>query len=366
MARSFIKMNQKLYKYTKGLLSILISCYLIALLATHLSLKLILIYIQNLSVLGLASFTILSISGLLLRSYRYKMFLRTPSYSNRRISLHIIQALALRNFVMEFFPFRLGETSILAYLSFIKIKLTESTRALLACLFLDVVSLLIFMLLALIGFLFAPGLRQNPSAYLAVLIASSVMILVMSILAYLIVYNIRKVGDLLGAKFSRYLNILQDLVPKSLRRFRPFRGTKTTLMLLRKTDKREWVKGLIISMTLRVFKYLSLSILFIDAIGIQSRFFEAMLYHTLLLPLCFIVSEAVASLPASGLFGFGGYELSFDYSYSLLFDNIKNLTSVVFSVHLVSQLVNLITLFAVSTITVAPIIARKIIRIVNI
>lgn len=358
-------MNQKLYKYTKGAISIFISCILIGVLASQVSFNLILGYLQNLSELGLGCFTILSVLGLLLRSYRYKMFLRTPSYSNRRIGIHIIQALAIRNFVMEFFPFRLGETSILAYLSFIKIKLTESTRALLACLFLDVVSLLIFMLLALIGFLFAPGLRQNPNGYLAVLIISSVSILILSLFAYFIVYNIRQVGDVLGAKFSGYINGMQKLIPKSLKRFRPFRGTKTTLMLLRKTDSKIWMRGLLVSLTLRVFKYLSLSILFIDAIGIQSRFMEAPIYHTLLLPLCFIVSEAVASLPASGLFGFGGYELSFDYSYSILFDNIPNLTSIVFSIHLVSQLVNLLTLIVVAIIGSTPVIARKIIRLIN-
>lgn len=358
-------MNQKRYKFTKGLVSILLSCLLITLLSSQLSTDLILTHIQNLSWPALISFTILSVFGLLLRSYRFKMFLRTSSHSKKRINLHIIQALAIRNLVMEFFPFRLGETTILAYLSFIKIKLTESTRALLACLFLDVVSLLIFMLLALLGFLFTPGLRENPSGYLAVLIISSAMILTLSILAYLIVYNIRKVGDILGSKFNRYLIVVQNLIPNSLKRFRPIRGTKTTLMLLKKTDRSDWIKGLMVSLTLRVFKYFSLCILFIDAIGAQSRFFEAMLYHTLLLPLCFIISEAVASLPASGLFGFGGYELSFDYSYSLLFDKIENLTSIVFSVHLVSQLINLLTLLIVSLLASMPTIARRIIRILR-
>jgi len=249
-------------------------------------------------------------------------------------------------------------------MSFIKIKLTESTRALLACLFLDVVSLLIFMLSALIGFIFSPGLKQDPVGYLAVLLVSSLTILSFSLLAYLIVYNIKKVGDILGATFSGLLDQLQNLVPKSLKRFRPFRGTKTTLLLLKKTDRKDWIKGLILSLTLRVFKYFSLSILFIDALGIHSRFSEAIIYHVLLLPLCFIVSEAVASLPASGLFGFGGYELSFDYSYSLLFNNIENLTSVVFSIHLVSQLVNLLTFLVVSLIVVSPVVAKKVMGLV--
>ena len=359
-------MNKKLYKITKGALSLVISSLLIWVLATQISLHLILIYIQNISWLGLSCFTFLSVLGLLLRSYRYKMFLRTPSYSNKpqkNISLHIVLALALRNFVMEFFPFRIGETSILAYLSFIKIKLTESTRALLACLFLDILSLLIFMLLALMGFLFAPGLRQNPNSYLSILIISSAMILALSVFAYLVVYNIKKVGDVLGSKFNIYINKLQDIMPTALKRFRPIRGTKTTLLLLKKTDRSDWIRGLLVSITLRVFKYLSLSILFIDAIGIQSRFSEAIIYHTLLLPICFIISEAVASLPASGLFGFGGYELSFDYSYSLLFDNIQNLTSVVFSVHLVSQIVNLITLVTIAIIAFVPQIAKKLLKI---
>ena len=359
-------MNKTAYKISKGLLSIVISSLLIWVLTTQTSMHLVFGYIQNISLLGLSCFTLLSVLGLLLRSYRFKMFLRTPSYSNKSgksVSLHIVLALALRNFIMEFFPFRIGETGILAYLSFIKIKLTESTRALLACLFLDIISLLIFMLLALIGFLFAPGLRQNTNSYLSILIVSSATILALSVFAYLVVYNIKQVGDVLGSKFNIYINKLQDIMPSSLKRFRPIRGTKTTLMLLKKSDRNDWMRGLVVSITLRVFKYLSLSILFIDAIGIQSRFSEAIIYHTLLLPICFIISEAVASLPASGLFGFGGYELSFDYSYSLLFNNIQNLTSVVFSVHLVSQIVNLITLIVVAIIAFVPEIAKKLLKI---
>ncbi len=365
MENNSLKMHSSSFKYIKALLSLVLSCVLIGILAREVSPSLILTYMSNLSALGLASFTILSVLGLLLRAYRFKLFLRSPSYGNQKIGLHIIQALAIRNFIMEFFPFRIGETSILAYLSFIKIKLTESTRALLACMFLDIISLLIFIAFALLGFFFAPSLPQSSNNYLAVLLVISLLFLTISLLAYWAVYNIRQVGEFLSNKFGSYFNELQRLVPKSLKRFRPFRGAKTTLMLLRKTSKAIWIRGLIVSLTLRIFKYLSLSILFIDAIGHDSRFYEAIIYHTLLLPICFITSEAVASLPASGLFGFGGYELSFDYSYSLLFSRIENLTSIVFGIHLVSQVVNLLTLGTVFLLSSVPAIRRKIVGFVK-
>lgn len=331
-------------KFIPKLITLAISASLIYILTQQISLASILKYLNNVSSSGIIIFSILSFTGLLLRTYRYRLFLRPTIDMPNLLFLNLTLALAIRNSVMEFLPFRMGEASIVGYLSLIKIKVIESTRALLACIFLDILSLLLFMGLALLGIAFIPDLSGKPTDYLNLLLFGILAVTIFSFLAYYLVYNIRQIGEVLSNHFSFYIEKLEHFVPNSLKHLRPFRGTKTILVLLRKTDRGEWIKGLIISLALRTLKYLSLSILFIDTIGSHSQFTEAKLYHTLLLPLCFITSEAVASLPASGFLGFGGYELSFDFSYSLFFNKIPNLTSIIFSIHLITQIVNIGTL----------------------
>jgi uncharacterized membrane protein YbhN (UPF0104 family) len=340
-------MKSSLKNHLLKLFALLISSSLVLILISQVSLSTISSYLSNLSMPALIIFTCISFSGLILRTYRFKMFLRQDNDKEAISFLNLVIALSVRNAIMEVLPFRLGEASTIGYLSIYKIKVIESTRALLACIFLDIISLAIFLALALLGLAFLQDTQGNSKSFLSIVTLCLSGILTISFFSYLVVHNIKKIGDILGNTFSSHINKFSHLIPNSLKHFRPFRGTKTILVLLKKTGKKEWMKGLALSLIIRMLKYFSLSILFIDTIGNHSRFWDAKLYHTLLLPMCFIVSEAVASLPASGFLGFGAYELSFEFCYSLLFHKIPNLTSIIFSVHLITQIVNIVALLVV-------------------
>ena len=61
--------------------------------------------------------------------------------------------------------------------------------------------------------------------------------------------------------------------------------------------------------------------------------------NPLLSTFAFVIAEGVASLPISGFFGFGAYEGAWGMIFSLAHIKIPSVTSVIFAVHLITQMV---------------------------
>lgn len=270
-------------------------------------------------------YVVLSISALIFRALRYRVIVMdVAGFKQCPNVLSFFTVTALRNAFVDLLPARLGELSFLYFLNRYGVSLVTGGTTFALCFLLDVVVLfLLFFIVA----------ATNDAKYLLVYLLGVVGLTV--ILFYLlrtgtffryIVNKLRRYRTTTNFKFlEKSLHTIElilsdaalqlDKVKKSGHVFRLFAYT----------------------FALRALKYVSLYILLLAVVDQYGFSFRDL--NPFLTSVAFITAEAVASLPISGIMGFGSYELTWTMVFKLIKSPAFEIMRVIFVVHIISQIV---------------------------
>lgn len=309
------------------ILTTTLSVFVIFILYKFLSLENSIKIFKSINITVIIGFSLLSLISLLLRTYRLKILIRSAKDSIDPTILDLLFATALRNFLMDFIPFRLAEGGIVAFLKTRGVKVTQSASAVAFGIILDFIVLATLLLPVLIYF------YKTFSAHFPQIDLVLIFLILFTAIGFFILYNFSKSESQASAE-NQDTGVSSKFSLKALKIKRDF------IEELKEVTSSQIYKGIFITLLLRVTKYLSLTILFIDLIP-EIINLETTVSYLLISPICFVIAEGFSSLPGSGVLGFGGYELSFTYCFSIFFGSVMDVTSTIFVVHIVNQLVSL-------------------------
>jgi len=292
--------------------------------------------LTRVSIGGVAFYALLSVLGVIIRAVRYRLLLRTIIPSEEVPgSLQLILISFVRNTLVDFLPARAGELGYIYFLNRAGVSLAAATASFGFCIFLD-----IFVLMLIVGgFIFLslllPSLALEHmdigSTFFALLLVcafSLMLYLLIKALPRLLLWGTGLVKScslrLRNDRLRRWVGWLEENIETIAEDFRKL-SEKGVLFRL------AWL-----TFWLRVLKYASLYVLLLAVIGQWGLGMEHI--HPLLSMVAFVVAEASASLPISGLMGFGAYETSWSLIFSLSHVVIPETVLVGLVVHLITQL----------------------------
>jgi uncharacterized protein (TIRG00374 family) len=301
------------------LLSLLVSCCIFVYLFTRITLNEIISAIAQIPLRAIVVFVLCSLAMSICRTWRYLLLLRPVNSQLRFISLFLVTL--IRNFFSDLLPARIG-TLVYIYIvnKRLNVPFSLAASSFAICFLFDIISVAL-LAIAVSFFYFAD------STISALVMAAGVFLLLCS---YLVLFFL-----------PLFLVKLRKLIDK----FRIFQRRKGETIKTRldeiaieiKSAKQKGIYGkiFILSLMVRIFKYLSLYVLFIGLIvGLGE--------NVALFPLFkvfsgMIVAELSASLPISGIAGFGAYEGAWSLVFQLLgySEKLSIVTSV--SHHLITQ-----------------------------
>ncbi len=286
----------------------------------------VIVMFKQVDLRGAGLFVLLSLIGVLVRAGRYRVLLReilgaesTPSF------LRLILITFARNTLVDILPARAGEAGYIYLARRSGVPIASGTSSLGFCLIVD-----IFVLMTIVG-LFFLGALIVPQRFLQ---QTSVLHVV---LALALVFGL--VAALLGV--IQYLSHLFRFAANRLLCLNPPSWLTQGLMQMAEDFSRlarSGVLGTICWYTfwLRVLKYGSLYVLFLAVVhqwglGVAD-------IHPVASMVAFILAEASASLPISGLLGFGMYEGFWSMALAFADIQVPSVIKVGFIVHLITQM----------------------------
>lgn len=280
--------------------SIIVSVSIFAYLLSTVSLKEITDILKKISMRGFTVFILFSFSMSFFRTWRYTLLLNNSGFRVNSIAMYLITV--IRNFFSDLLPARLGT---LIYIYLVRTRLGVSFGPATASFALSFV----FDILAL-AFLIALSALLVSSAYLSqhLLFFSGILLAFGSIMVLFFLPSFfvffAKMVSLLKFISVKYRNNWQQALD----------SIREDLLKARRVNI--YFKVLALSLAVRCFKYLSLYILLLALIvpaGYQAASFPL---PKVFLGLC--SAEFAASLPISGLAGFGAYEGAWSLVFQLL------------------------------------------------
>jgi len=236
---------------------------------------------------------------------------------------------------MNFIPLRLGELTVPTLLKFLKTKekISSTIQPIWISIIFDIVALLFLIVVTLLGALFFENdltinqiSKFSPQENFWILV---VVVLVLVTLSVILIYltsiskkflqnSIINKLSFETKKFSFEPSKIADNIPNLTLGF-----TSRILTL---------------SLIIRISKYLALASLFFSLSGSSEPSYR----NILIILIGFISAEFFSSLPGSGIMGFGGYELTFQFILSTLNPNLICPLSYITSIHLMGLSVELI------------------------
>jgi len=286
---------------------------------------------RDLSTPFLIAFITCSITALFLRALRYRLMLAAMRIESLPSFWRILLITGVRNAFVDFLPARLGELSYIYFLNCFGVRVASGISSFGLCIVLDLLSLiLVAALFALCSIAFefgsGPTLHFNSTnLFVAFLVLSAIFGFGLYVLVHLhgiFSYMSEIVGKM---SFLKRAEPILRMISLDLDRVKNYRVLA-------------WL--LLVTIALRVAKYSGLYFLALSILGAWNISWQA------LSPLgsfaVFVVSEASASLPISGLMGFGVYEGVWSTLFSYACGNICDglpATTIAFSVHLITQII---------------------------
>jgi uncharacterized membrane protein YbhN (UPF0104 family) len=282
----------------------------------------------------LSGYLLLSLFGVFCRAERYRVILRdTAQLATYPTRVSMLIVTLIRNGFVDLLPARLGETSFLYVCSRYGIPLLSSLSAFGVCLVLDI--LILFALLLLFLF-FQLSFSIDSLAFAGstntVVILTGVTALLTVLLArldWLIGFAVR-IARLITGRISS--GRTRTLIEK------PLEWAQTVQVELAEVKKNGTYPRLaLLTVGLRAAKYLSLYLLLLAVVkqfGVTPGQISPLLSTT-----AFIAAEASASLPVSGLMGFGAYEAAWSAIFSVSSVEIPSIPAVILAVHIITQVV---------------------------
>lgn len=289
---------------------------------------------------GLWLYVLLSIAGILLRALRYRSVLRTiAGTAETPADSKLIIVTAVRNALVDLLPARLGELGFLYVINSFGIRLLTATTAIGLCIVLDIAVLfaLILTTIVFVPFTLMGSMIDGSSSSMlkivlilvvSLVIMGSVLIYMNQILhktVWLIALLEKKTAQTSLSRFHRFAELIQRALTEMEREFAELKKGGAYLRLIS------------ITVVLRLAKYLTLYQLLIAVVGQWGIGHKDLGF--LITSVAFIAAETSASLPVSGLMGFGAYEGAWSAVFFLSGVNLPSTSSVIFAVHIITQVV---------------------------
>jgi len=260
----------------------------------------------------LSIYVLLSLFGLFLRAYRYRLVFSSFLPSTPSLGKMLITT-GVRNGFVDFLPARLGELSFFYILKKYNISTSAITTVFGLCTAIDIVVLLFIVFVACF-FSFDENLLS---------IKFAPIFLLLSVFIFLVLKNL-----------DHFLNFFKKW-EKENKIVKFFNSIADHLLTIKNSNK--YAQILFVTLLLRLAKYGSLYILLISVVEQFGFNFDEL--NPLITSISFICAEASASLPISGIMGFGAYEGIWEIVFKQSSVKIPSLSSVIFLVHIISQVV---------------------------
>ncbi len=246
-------------------------------------------------------FFLLSMAGALFRTWRYQVTLNTLGYYPKILALFLTTL--VRNLFSDLLPARIG-TTVYIYIAHTRLglPLSAATSSFSLAFIFDFLSLPILIALAL--FFLPEQIAQNfPMAPMAACLLFGISLGVLIFLPFLcrIGLNVLRRLPIFGRKYSERLIEFLSSVSQELLLIQR-RGAYLPIFLL--------------SLLVRVCKYASLYV-FLLAILLPLKF-DSEGAHPATTFFGLLAAELAASLPISGIAGFGAYESAWAFTFNLL------------------------------------------------
>lgn len=326
------------------LLSLVFSVWLLWALSKELSLAKFVEMMQQVNKELVFAYIVCSLSALLLRALRYRLLLQELSKEMKLPSFDKFLVLsAIRNAFVDLLPARLGELSYVYVLHRLQIPVRTALSTFSFCIVLDVLTLSFlitgfFLIVPIIQIEVLPGMMQLTLGKSLFTVLSFLILLLLVL--FIITFYLDRFVELLGrmirwpigserisadSKLARLILSLSSFFLEMADEFRRFQRQGSFLRLFA------------VTIGLRFLKYLGLFLLLFAVLGQWSVTLSEMKLPLVLLS--FISAETAASLPISGLMGFGAYEGVWALVFGLAYTGSQQipLKSLAFSIHLITQ-----------------------------
>lgn len=300
-------------------LSLLVSCSVFTYLFTRITLDEITSAIVQIPLNSIIMFVFFSLAMSTCRTWRYLLLLQSDSTDLRFSSLFLVTL--VRNFFSDLLPARIG-TLIYIYIvnKRLNVPLSSATSSFAICFFFDIIAV------SLLGVSASLCYFSSSRFFLIVMGAGLFIFLCTFLVLYLLPWFLEQIGKLIGK--ARLLHRLQggrlkviiDDVGREI-----------------KITKEAGIYGKVFALSLlvRFFKYVSLYVLFIGlVIGLGENVKDFPLFRVVS---GMIAAELSASLPVSGIAGFGAYEGTWAFVFQLLGYSEKLAVVTSISHHLITQ-----------------------------
>ncbi len=270
-------------------------------LLTHVSLHDILSLIRGADSRGIMMFVVLSLSMSLFRAWRYKLLLESSGYRPKSLALFLV--VIVRNFFSDLLPARVG-TLIYVYLvtTRLGIPFSASLSSFALSFLLDIVAL------APIVFLSALHLGVSAELSRLNLVLGGVILTVLSIGLLCLLPRIVEWVGMITARINFIGKERSAKIRNSL---------SATAVEVRKVKKQGiYLRLFVLSVLIRITKYAGLYFFLFALIAPLGYGFHKLGISRIVVGLC--SSELAASLPFSGIAGFGAYEGAWVVVFRLL------------------------------------------------
>lgn len=275
----------------------------------------------------------ISLIALLARALRYRLILvdALGKCNAPRYGVMLIVS-AVRNALVDMLPARLGELSFFYVLHRYGVSTAAAATAFTVSLVLDLIILCMLGLAAVLaaaaGFLLLPALFEAPKS--TAFLPLSITALALLIGVVLELPRIVTVGTTIAGKLS---NILPAHRQAPVRNF--LSSFEADVYRVRRS--KHYLSVLLLTVLLRTAKYGSLYLLLLAVV--HQLNLGANDISFLPVVVAFVAAEASASLPFSGIMGFGAYEGAWTLIFSATQVKIPSVPSVILVVHLITQIV---------------------------
>ncbi|NMC62828.1 MAG: hypothetical protein GYA55_06625, partial [SAR324 cluster bacterium] len=319
--------NHVLHVIVSGLLTLI----LLFLVFTESSLSDLRDIFNNLNKSFLTAFVVCSLTALVLRAWRYKAMLEAMGVGDMPSLWKMLLVTGIRNAFVDFLPARLGELSYIYFLNRLGVRVSSGVSSFGLCIALDLLSLiLVAAIFALFSIVFGTEIGLMVDLKVTQVILAFLLLSIMFILGAFLLVRLYLMFDYMSKIFEKF--------PR-LNRAGAMLSTIST-DLNQASGYRDLFYLLVLTVLLRVAKYAGLYFVALAVLGAWGIGAEAL--NPLASFAVFVLSEASASLPISGLMGFGIYEgvwsTLFSYACGGICEGLPA-TTIAFSVHLITQII---------------------------
>lgn len=285
-------------------LSLIISAALIYLLISQISTRELVYTLKNLYLPSLIIYMVISLTGALIRAWRYRLLLQPARVSWPGILLVTF----VKNSLVDLLPARLGSLSYIYLLNRrLGLAFEPVTSSFIAAFLLDFLTLSPFLIAAILSVGLGVDAVASPTV-LAVALLFFFLVILAFILIIPLARTIFQIYSFLGLKFKL---AGKSWFHKSLEKFR---GTIDVLQITRNHSS-SWLI-LLLSFFIRLAKYSSLFFLLHSLLQIHGFSLSELSFWRLILGTS--GAELTSALPVKGLAGFGTWESAWALTFRLM------------------------------------------------